>query len=279
MTDRPDDRNPRPDESSPPSLSIRRREVLLAGSALALVPGWAFAGSAIAETDPAGERTAAALSVGYLLGSDGFAPPRFPVQPAEGDEDAPAQDGGVVVPAVSLAAGDPRLAGGGALIRLQGLYPTAAAERGGKGLPDDLRLDVLVRDETGVVHPFYAWSYRRGSGAAPPIRFRSWLDEEDPLVVRIEHRSRRAGRPAGLAGAPARGTAATPAPSPPEKRLRAALTLGTEGGLPRLQAGVYFLGLEPGIWDVERTLPGPGEPEATGLLSVVMTVESVPADA
>lgn len=252
MTEPRDPRNPPPEGSGFAAFPLRRREVLLAGSAVAIAPAWAFARPAGSGAESDLAAAAGPLSVGYLAGSDALLPPRYPVPATGGEEEPPALDGGLVVPAVSLAAGDPRLAGGGARIRLQGFYPAAIAS---KRLPDDLRLDILVRDEMGVSRPFHAWSYRHAAGASPPIRFRSWLDEADPLVVRIERRG--ADR----------------------ARLLAELTLGTQAGLPRLQTGVYFLGLEPGAWDVERTLPGPGEPDAPGLLSVVMTVESVSADA
>ncbi len=291
MSDEREIRNAELAQEPPPggelsSFAIRRREVLVAGSALALVPAWANASTAFAGAgSEVAQVVTGPLSVGYLLGSDALERPRFPVPvPApiaeSGEGGGLVADGGIAVPAATLAAGDSRLAGGGVLIRFQGFYPGAAVAGGLRGLPDDLRVDVLVRDEDGVARPFHAWSYRRAAGASPPIRFRSWLDEEDPLVVEIEQRGRGvAGRAAELAGRLLRGDSSAKVAAPAAERLRAELTLGKRSGLPRLQTGVYFLGLGQGVWDVERALPGAGEPAVAGLLSIVMTVESVSADA
>lgn len=233
-----------------------RRELLVAGGALALAPGWALA--AATQGAPV---AAAALSVGYLLGSDALATPRWPVaQPVADGEARPFAAESIVVPAASLVAGDPRLAGGAARIRIQGLL--AGPERG-VALPREVNLDVLVRDETGHQRPFHAWRWSGVSGASSPIRFQSWLDEHDPLVVELT-----------LAVDGSESLAAGPAPAPTARR-RAELTLGTRNALAKLQAGVYFLGFAEGIWDVERALPGPGEPFPAALASIVMTVEIV----
>lgn len=240
------------------STPFGRRELLVAGGALALSPGWALAATTKRET-----AAAAALSVGYLLGSDALATPRWPVSvPLEADEERPFAAESIVVPAFSLPAGDPRLAAGSVRIRVQGLL--AGPERGVTP-PREIDLDVLVRDELGRQLPFHAWSYRRASGASSPIRFRSWLDEYDPLVLEV--------RVDGAAG-DRRPTDRTAIPDSGVRR-RARLTLGKEGDVPRLQAGVYFLGLTEGAWDLERYLPGEEEPFPAALASLVMTVESV----
>jgi hypothetical protein len=239
--------------SSPVSAAVGRREFLVAGGALALAPGWALA--AATKGAPA---AVSVLSVGYLLGSDALAAPRWPVAaPVIEGEERPFAAESIVVPAFSLSAGDPALAGGAVRIRIQGLL--AGLERDVVP-PQEVNLDVLVRDETGRRLPFHAWRWHRVTGASPPIRFRSWLDEHDPLVLELSL----------AAGTPGR----RPAPAPGLRR-RAELTLGKQDGLPRLQAGVYFLGFAGGVWDVERRLPGPGEPFPSELASVVMTVESV----
>lgn len=238
------------------STPVGRRELLVAGGALALAPGWALA--AATRSEPV---AAAALSVGYLLGSDALATPRWPVAAAVAEgEERPFAAASIVVPAASLSAGDPRLAGGAARIRIQGLL--AGPERGVE-LPRVVDVDVLVRDETGRQLPFHAWRWHRTAGASSPIRFQSWLDEYDPLVVEL-----------GIAADDADALAGRTAPAP-RLRRRAELTLGKQGAGPRLQAGVYFLGFAEGIWDVERQLPGPGEPFPSALASIVMTVESV----
>jgi hypothetical protein len=237
-------------------MPVGRREFLVAGGALALAPGWALA-AATKDAPVAVSR----LSVGYLLGSDLLATPRWPIaEPVAGGEERPFAAESIVVPAVSLPSGDPRLAGGAARIRIQGLL--AGPERGVVP-PREVNLDVLVRDENGRRLPFHAWRWHAVSGASSPIRFRSWLDEYDPLVVEL-----------GIAADATDLLARRPAPAPMLHR-RAELTLGKQDALPRLQAGVYFLGFAEGIWDVERRLPGPGEPFPTALASIVLTVESV----
>lgn len=244
------------DQTAWVSTPVGRRELLVAGGALALAPGWALA--AATRSAPV---AASALSVGYLLGSDALATPRWPVAAAVAEgEERPFAAESIVVPAASLPAGDSRLAGGAARIRIQGLL--AGPERG-VALPREVDVDVLVRDETGRQLPFHAWRWHRTAGASSPIRFQSWLDEYDPLVIEL----------AIVADA----TDAVADRTAPEPRLRrrAELTLGKQGAGPRLQAGVYFLGFAEGVWDVERQLPGPGEPFPAALTSIVMTVESV----
>lgn len=244
------------DEPAWVSTPVGRRELLVAGGALALAPGWALA--AATKTAPV---AASALSVGYLLGSDALATPRWPVaEPVAEGEERPFAAESIVVPAASLAAGDPRLAGGAARIRIQGLL--AGSERG-VALPREVNLDVLVRDENGRQRPFHAWRWSEVSGASSPIRFQSWLDEHDPLVLELS-----------LAADGVESLAGLPAPAPTVRR-RAELTLGAQSALAKLQAGIYFLGFAEGSWDVERALPGPDEPFPAALASIVMTVESV----
>jgi hypothetical protein len=59
------------------------------------------------------------------------------------------------------------------------------------------------------------------------------------------------------------------------QRYQTAFTVDWTEGLPRLQRGVYLLGLGPTTWARETALPPPGAPVAPALRSVVLTVEAM----
>jgi hypothetical protein len=57
------------------------------------------------------------------------------------------------------------------------------------------------------------------------------------------------------------------------RRLRARFTLGMESGLPRLERGVYFLGVNAGAFGADVILPRANEATRPELLALMLAVE------
>jgi hypothetical protein len=201
------------------------------------------------------------LSVGYLEGSDLL--PRL--DRLTWKEIAAAGLSRQVVPAAEIAVGDQTLAGRSVRVTLHSFYPALpAAERLEKAdlvvwypAVDPARLQPL---------PFYAWSYGRrpGRNVGHRLSFAVPLELDGGLELALH----AVGRPRGLPGASVTGS---------ERRaLRNRFTVDWQAGKPRLQRGVYFLGLEPGTWSRERTLPAPGAKPDMSLFSLLLSVEPLP---
>jgi hypothetical protein len=215
-----------------------------------LVPSWAWAQEALAEEAAA----ALPLSVGYLLGSAdtkwarALAWRKLTGRAAVNEADA------VVVPASSLPSGDPNFEVRGLRLWVNGLYPTRLRP---EQMPRSIQLDQVTwtRDRAiGQRARFFAWSFRRDPApqGSSPVRFNAAVGPRQPLELAMKV-------------APAQGGRA--------QRLRARFTLGMEGGVPRLERGVYFLAVFPEAFSRDVVLPRPDEAARPELLSLVVAVE------
>lgn len=236
-------RSRRPSQSEPTrGLEIDRRRFLAmtgAGAALGVMPG--IVGAALPVEYP--------MSVAYLEGSDRLAslaelPWRF---------EGPAQ---LAVPATEIPSGEPSFALELLRLRVAGFYPDwpwPAKQR-----PNAVDLDVLFEPFDPAAPsplPFAAWSYRRlpARNLSPPVAFNFTMEASDGLGLRLrcEDRNRRTSQTA------------------------TAFTVDDTEGLPRLQRGIYLLGLLPGTFDRECKIPGAGDPPDYALRSLVLSVEAL----
>ena len=239
---------------------LTRRHFLALGAAGAALP-WA-GGLAQAAEAPAAA-VVEPMSVGFLEGSDQLSlhydhmrwsiPKRM--SSAE-PESLP------VLPAVGLPLGDQKLAGGDVKLTVHGIYPTEPAEC--KGV-EAIDLDVLfpAPDPARPVPARYqAWSFRGHSSfmPSPPVSFRVplGLDGRLDLVMRT----------VVLTGA-----------VPAQHRFQTSFTVDWHQGRPKLQRGIYVLGVRPGIWDASIDLPGAKQrSQKAALCSVVVSVEPIAAE-
>jgi hypothetical protein len=254
-----------------PPEGIGRRELLTLSSSWALVTGiGGLGGLASAAYQPLlPEAAIAPLSVGYLERSEQFT--SFDVGPLEKVFEAAALDAQVegalldVYPAAGLPAGDPSFGWETAEITIFGLYPP---------LPDGwkrhvrraaLEVEYRIEDPTvGAPLSFLAWTYDRepveNTGSA--IRFTAPVDRELGLSL-VLHREvlqpRRARRPA----APAATT------------LRADFTVNLERDRPKLQRGVYLLGMRRRLFDRPLSLPSLDDPRASSYEALVLSIDHV----
>lgn len=251
-------------------LWLRRRDFLVLGAAASLVP-WT-SGLAQAETgqDPRGP-AAEPMSVGYLNGSDGFpvlghlpwnAPER--VEPSRAFE---------VVSATDLTIGDQELAGADVRITIHGIYPSAPAACMGV---DSIDLDVLFPNPEPALStpiPFMAWSFRRrpGVNVSPPVSFQAPLGVDGGLELSL--RSTYRGEGGDLARRVLQGSPFI------QRSYRTNFTVDWQTGRPKLQRGVYLLGVRPDVWRSGRRLPVVADrARASDLCSVVLSVEPIAAE-
>ncbi|HEX2223315.1 MAG TPA: hypothetical protein VHN15_03820 [Thermoanaerobaculia bacterium] len=241
---------------------LRRRDFLALGSLVAvsqLVPG--FVTAAFAQQAKPAVRP---MSLAYIEGSDRIRnlkrlprKIRRPLVTTEGQEDpAPFW----AIPAASLPLGDPNLIGQPLQITIHGLYPPDASTAKRRAeLPFRAELDWLypVFDPIQpMLSPFFAWSLRRdGSSVSTsvPTRFTFPLDWEvlPQLSLKV-----------------------TPADGGPPVELVTRFTLDDEPGSPRLQRGVYLLGLSPEMWErTEISLPELARRAPAKVFSILVSVE------
>ena len=271
----------------------RRRFLQLASltAAAGALPQLAFAGE---EDAAAGEAAASTpLSVGYVVGSEDLAdvarPDWWPawrsasaVRAAGSSAAAATADPLEVMPAAELP-GDPFLAVVPVRVAVLGLYPEF------DDVPDatfDLVLTArfVTGDPFAPELPFYAWGWRDdpAPSSGSPIRFTVPVERESGLRLALDARQvkRQAARFAvpgdgGLrvrAGS-ARATGAASAGRRSAWRQEAALSVGIEAAAPKLQRGVYLLGLEPRLWDRRGELPAGALPSELAP-SLVIGVEA-----
>ena len=243
---------------------LRRRDVLVLGSTLALTP-W-FSDLALAESFLTDDSMVRPLSAGFLEGSREVPDLRdlalWMRQPviARG---ARWENGEAirVVPAAELFQGDTELVGRPLRLRIDGLYPPAALERKRwKELPLAIDVDVLFPPPEPAISlepvRFQAWSFRRRPGwnPSPPIRFTYPLDWQvlPEIAMRV-----------------------VPAGGLPPISLRTRFTLDDEPGLPRLQRGLYLLGTAPDVWRSSVALAGFARTAPLELVSILMSIEPV----
>lgn len=243
---------------------LRRRDFLTLGSLVAasqLVPGFVTAAFA-QQAEPA----VLPMSLAYIEGSDRVRnlkrlprKIRRPLVVKEGEPEDPAPFW--AIPAASLPLGDPNLIGQPLQLTIHGLYPPAAltAKRQAE-LPFRAELDWFypVFDPIRpMLAPFFAWSLRRdGSSVSTsvPTRFTFPLDWEvlPQLSLKV-----------------------TPADGSRPVELFTRFTLDDEPSLPRLQRGVYLLGLSPAMWDrTEVSLPELARWAPAKAFSILVSVES-----
>ncbi len=250
------------DHSSSQTAGMRRRDFLKMGATAVLVPlASELAGSAtlIAPTAPQAEP----MSVGYLQGSYELASfDRLPW--GDGSNLAPEAAAELeVVPASSLLLGDQDLAGGQARLRIHGLFPDQPA-RVAKSF-DAVDLEVLFPSpDPGAPAPipFFAWSFRRlpGLNVSQRLALSAPIGPGGRLDLALEIVQRRSAAAAALLG---------PAP---RRRLETSFTVGWEHGRPKLQRGIYLLGLLPSAWNAPRALAA-ASGGAAALCSLVLSVE------
>jgi hypothetical protein len=236
---------------------LRRRDFLVMGSAglAALCLGdlvWA-------EPLPAG--AAFPLPVAYLEGSaqtrDLKHLPRDVRRPGTADK-AVVHQSLAVVAADRVPLGDTSLVGRPLRLRIHGLYPPAAlTPKRRRELPLAIDLDVIFPPPDPTLPapaPFHAWSFRNGQAwnCSPPVSFVFPLDwyVYPELSMRVV--------PAGG------GSALT---------MTTRFTLDDEPGLPRLQRGLYLLGLQPGSWRAEGEIEKLGGRTPAELFSILISIE------
>lgn len=231
---------------------LRRREFLALGSlaaGAAFVPGLAAADS-LAEQP---------LSVGFLENSDQlddvFSLPWRDLPLKEREESR-------VVPAEWLISGDPTMAFRMVEIKIHGLYPAMPPRR----FADlaSARLTVFYHlPWLGLTEPlpFHAWGADFGSraGAGAPVRFRVPTREDGSLAMAFDIIP---GNRKGFA---------------PPSHAAADFTVDSWPGRPKLQRGIYFLGLGANAFGATfgrgQTIAADSENPRWDLLSLVMSVE------
>jgi hypothetical protein len=254
---------------------------VLLGSAFAATPWLArVAAAAGLGPDELAAPVPEPLSVGYLLGSDGYSSvARLPweVGAPEVVDGVTGQDVTAlpmtVVPAASLDAGEHSLSAG-VRMSVRGLYPGPdGLDEGGPGLA---RLDVLYprTGDAGSDQPrFFAWTLRRSPvvSASPPVTFVVPIDSATGLVVVLElaPEAARRGVVPGLRRRLTRGE--------PQSVVRSAeLSVGAEQGTAKLRRGIYLIGFAAATWEQTVVLPPPGA-FAPDLLSIAFSIDGLDA--
>jgi hypothetical protein len=260
------------EEESSSGFRVRRRDLLAWGGAAALYPAFARAARAQAVDEEAATvpLVRQPMSVGFVEGSDTWrnfkrvttASLNRGVRGAEGEQVSAAS----VLPATSLIAGDQQLANQVVQVHVHGLYP----------VPNPLTvksayLTIFYPSDNPARHagplPFIAWGYK--SRPAPdvpaPVKFLAPLGATGELEMQLEvypgGRSRR-----GLTDGPL-----------PSGLFTTSFTVDWFEGRPRLQRGLYLLGLTPGTWESQRGLPmsRTGRARPLELLSLMVSFEPV----
>jgi len=238
---------------------LTRRHFLALGAAGAALP-W-MGGLAQAAEAPAA--SVEPMSVGFLEGSDQLSLHYDHMKWSIPKRMSSAEAGSLpVLPAVGLPLGDQQLAGGDVKLTVHGIYPAEAADC--KGV-EAIDLDVLfpAPDPARPVPARYlAWSFRGHSSfmPSPPVSFR--------VPLGLDGRLDLAMRSVCLAGA-----------VPVQRFFQTSFTADWQQGRPKLQRGIYVLGVRPGIWDAAIDLPGAKQrSKKSALCSVVVSVEPIAAE-
>jgi hypothetical protein len=246
---------------------LRRRDLLAWGGAAALWP--AFSGVARAqETLAAAALVERPLSIGYVEGSDtwqsfkGITVATLNRGLRSEPQRAPAAAS--VVPATSLIVGDQTLAGQTVRVGVHGFYP----------IPNPVYvrsayLTVFFPSDEPALRlaplPFTPWGFhnRPVPNPAPPVKFVAPLGAEGKLDLLLE-----------VVGAPERARRPSPAVG---GRFTASFTVDWFEGRPRLQRGLYLLGLAPGTWSAQRALPmtKAGQQRPLELVSLMLSIDPV----
>jgi hypothetical protein len=258
-------------------LPLRRRDLLVWSSAAALAP--AFTGIARAQevAAPGNQQLGRSMSVGFVEGSEVW--PSFKTltagtlargrRPSGGPEPEAAR----VTPAAEMGVGDQGLINTSVRVGIHGLYP----------IPNPVRVkrvDLTVlfpSPEPGIPRlPFYAWSYKSkpAPNPSPPLKFTAPIGPEGSFqllldVVPNDDDRRVMTRRATLGMFP----------DAPGGNFAADFTVDWQDGRPKLQRGIYLLGLAPNTWSASRTLPiyQPRASRPLELLSLIVSVDPIVA--
>lgn len=232
---------------------LTRRRLLQAASAGALLHAF---GKLADAREIVARRPVEPLSVGYLEDSDRL--PSLRRQPWRLEE----AEGARIIPAAKMPLGDQQLALSTVEMRVHGFYPETPPLRVSPCTTVVLTaffpsFDPLSPDPK----PYYSWQsrLRPAPSTGAPLRFPVPLRDDGGLELVLEVFDGRPS-PAGQ-GAPRilRKGGRRQAPLAPAVDLRSLytdFTVDWYGGRPKLQRGVYFLGLSPGVWRTAGELAG-----------------------
>lgn len=262
-----------PERRSIQVVGPTRREVITAASAGAITQ--LFGATAWAQQLQARPRQVFPLSVGYLEDSDLM--PDLRLEPWWGPEAQTLR----IIPAAQLLVGDQNLALNTVAMTVHGLYPSVPPARLATfgavlltvSFPSFDPLDAKAR-------PFHCWEakLRPGVSIAAPVRFPVPIGEDGALRLALDVVDPPRGSAIRSAGTPRAPLAAPEASS----SLYAEFTVDFDDGRPKLQRGLYFLGLLPRLWRSEWTLPDAAEARESlpyDRTSVVVSFEPVePSD-
>jgi hypothetical protein len=178
------------------------------------------------------------LSVGFVEDSDDFV--RLRPLPWQHRQDEPLR----VVPADGLLLGDPRLALEWVAVTVHGFHPDPPPRQAPFRQVD---LTVFFPSDDPLRPqpiPFHAWGSKRrpARSTAAPVRFVVPLRVDGGLEMLLEVRDAR-----------------TAAGRLPLLRTYTDFTVDPEIGRPKLQRGIYLLGVLPDAWRSAAELPRPGE--------------------
>jgi hypothetical protein len=247
------------------SRGLARREFLVLGATGVLTPWVTRLANAAALPVSAGLPQVVAppapMSIGFMQGSGELRSLRrlpwetLSAQQLAGEAEAPRFE---VTSAKDLPLGDQKLANEVVKVTVHGLYPSARPLK--RESLDAIDFEVFFPSPDPAFPkplPFHAWSYRRLP--APNVGHR--LSFNVPL-----------GLDGGLAISLVVGTLG----APQRERYDASFTVDWRDGRPKLQRGIYLLGLGPNVWNSGETLPGPGEKARLDLRSLVISIDDKP---
>jgi hypothetical protein len=237
----------------------------------------AFSGIARAQEPARDAATLIDMSVGFVEGSESW--PTFEklslTALSRGHRAAAGAPPTVhsVVPAAEMIAGDQQLASELVRVGVRGLYPVLTSS-----LIEEVRLTVLFPSPDPARQralPFHAWSYkaRPAPNPSPPLRFVAPLDIDGGFRLRLDVVPATPGRTL------TRRSVAELTTQLPGGAFVTDFTVDWYEGRPKLQRGVYLLGLAPGTWRTQRNLPvhRTGRQRPLELLSLILTIEPAPA--
>jgi hypothetical protein len=243
---------------------LGRREFLVLSAAGILTPWLSRAAEAAVPLSGSASIVAppVPMSVGYVEGSDLFKSlrrlPWDDVQTAYAAIAAGAQPPrSQAISAIDMPLGDQKLASSVVKVTVHGFYGGPILK---KETLDAVDLDVSFPSPDPAFPkplPFHAWSFRRlpAMNFGHRLSFNVALGLDGGLALSLV---------VGQLGAPSRLSYTTN------------FTVDAWGGRPKLQRGIYLLGLGPALWKNEATLPAYGETARRDLRSLVISIDNKP---
>jgi hypothetical protein len=253
-------------ESAGGRPGIGRREFLVLGATGVLTPWLARAAQATAPIRGSAPIVGPPqpMSVGYVQGSDALPSLRWlpwdlaaaqAAYAASAGQEIPDLSRSAVVPAADMPLGNQNLASTVVQMTVHGLYPNLTMRK--KETFDAIDLDVFFPSPDPAFPkplPFHAWSLRR----LPAMSMGHRLSFNVPLGL---YGDLNLTLVVGQLGAPQR------------QRFDASFTVDAGSGRPKLQRGIYLLGLAPATWKSDASLPAPGETARLDLRSLVISID------